>query len=176
MNFSVERLSSIDETVFDECFNACKTEAKANFPWQGAASMDDATVTDAQARTWFLDHLNTYAASNTPEDGLVFQLKNADNGRVLALHSGKVNANIEGALAIFVWLLNNDESGSRGWLSDFLSSTALRDFVISIGCTKWHADLFTSSLFTAISSGFSNDGDVTEDRTRTRIYSSYGWD
>ena len=175
MNFVVERITSIDEAVFDECFNACKAEAKSNFPWKNATGMDDATVTDAQARTWFLDHLNTYATANTPEDGLVFQLKNADTGRVLALHSGKVNANITGALSIFVWLLNNDEFGSRKWLGDFLSSTALKDFVFSIGCTKWHADLFSSPLFTAISSDFSNDGAIDSDRTRTRIYSSYGW-
>lgn len=175
MNFSVERLSSIDEAVFDECFNACKDKAKENFPWDGGAGLST-TPTDAEARTWFLNHLETYAATNTPTGGLVFQLKNADTGRVLALHSGKENPNIPGALSIFVWLLNNDESGSRGWLSDFLSSTALRDFVTSINCTKWHADLFTSPLFNAISSDFSNDGDVTGDRTRTRIYSSYGWD
>lgn len=177
MNFIVERITSIDEAVFDECFSACKTEVISNMPWEAVAGINAGTIDDSTARDWTLNHLQTYAATNSDTDGFVFQLKNADTGRVLALHSAKKNLKIEGALALLVVLFNTDSDGRRSvWLGEYFRSTALKDFITSLGCIGWHQDLFTQTLIDAVGDYFANDGNMSDGRTRSRIYSSYGWD
>lgn len=177
MNFITERITSIDTAVFDECFTACKANLITNMPWKAMIGISVSDVTETFARDWVLARFQDYAARDSDTDGFVFQVKNAETGRVLAMYTAKkcILPHMPNTLSLLMVLLNTDEASStNNWLSEYFKSDTLKTIMTPIGCTRWYQEIYTQLALNSLSDEFVNDGPISG-RDRTRIYSTYGW-
>lgn len=177
MNFIAERITSIDTAVFDECFTACKANLITNMPWEAMIDISVSDVTETVARDWVLSEFQAFAARDSDTDGFVFQVKNAETGRVLLMETARkcTAPHMPNTLSLLMVLLNTDETGStNNWLSEYNKTDTLKTIMTPIGCTRWFQDIYTQIALNSLSDQFVNDGPISG-RDRTRIYSTYGW-
>jgi hypothetical protein len=135
MEFIAERITTIDTLVFDECFAACKTHFMNNMHWHLMKVISVSDVTETFTRNWALAEFQSFAAKDSDTDGFVFQVKNTETGRVLAMYTARkcINPQMPNTLSLLMVMFNTDEHGStKNWLSEYFKTDTLKNMINTI--------------------------------------------